>query len=193
MSMNATLAMITGIVASPSSPSVRFTALPNATIMNAANSGCRTSPDRDDMPVEERHVEAACRSARRSSSRDARDEEFAAAAASARHARGARLADLVVIVEEADRAEAERHEQARPDERVAQVHPQQDRTASALVRIISPPIVGVPRLARWVCGPSSRIGWPLPWRTRSQPMNLGPMISPISSAVATAPPVRKDW
>ena len=29
--------MITGIVASPSSPSVRFTALPNATITNAAN------------------------------------------------------------------------------------------------------------------------------------------------------------
>ncbi len=28
--MNAMLAMITGIVASPSSPSVRFTALPNA-------------------------------------------------------------------------------------------------------------------------------------------------------------------
>ena len=26
------------------------------------------------------------------------------------------------------------------------------------MRIISPPIVGVPRLARWVCGPSSRIG-----------------------------------
>ena len=29
------LAMITGMVASPSSPSVRFTALPNATITNA--------------------------------------------------------------------------------------------------------------------------------------------------------------
>ena len=29
--------MITGMVASPSSPSVRFTALPNATITNAPN------------------------------------------------------------------------------------------------------------------------------------------------------------
>ena len=59
------------------------------------------------------------------------------------------------------------------------------------VRIISPPIVGVPRLARWLCGPSSRIGWPLPCRTRSQPMNFGPMIRPISSAVAVAAPARK--
>ena len=39
MTMKATLAMMTGIVASPSSPSVRFTALPNATIVKAANSG----------------------------------------------------------------------------------------------------------------------------------------------------------
>ena len=37
--MNATLAMITGIVASPSSPSVRFTALPNDTIVKAAKTG----------------------------------------------------------------------------------------------------------------------------------------------------------
>ena len=59
-----------------------------------------------------------------------------------------------------------------------------------LVRIISPPIVGVPRLARWLCGPSLRIGWPLPWRTRSQPMNFGPMIRPMINAVATAAPVR---
>ena len=41
-------------------------------------------------------------------------------------------------------------------------------------------MVGVPRLARWVCGPSSRIGWPLPWRTRSQPMNFGPISRPMS-------------
>ncbi len=35
--MNAIAAMITGIVARPSSPSVRFTALPNETITNAPN------------------------------------------------------------------------------------------------------------------------------------------------------------
>ena len=59
------------------------------------------------------------------------------------------------------------------------------------VRIISPPMVGVPRLARWVSGPSSRIGWPLPWRTRSQPMNFGPISRPSKSAVKTAAPARK--
>ncbi|MNC88559.1 hypothetical protein D3C83_43860 [compost metagenome] len=30
--------------------------------------------------------------------------------------------------------------------------------SDSAVRIISPPIVGVPTLAWWVCGPSSRIG-----------------------------------
>ena len=55
------------------------------------------------------------------------------------------------------------------------------------VRIINPPMVGVPRLARWLCGPSVRIGCPLPWCTRNQPMKRGPITSPISNAVATAP------
>ena len=59
------------------------------------------------------------------------------------------------------------------------------------VRIISPPMVGVPRLARWVCGPSSRIGWPLPCRTLSQPMNFGPISRPMNKAVAVAAPARK--
>ncbi len=40
--------------------------------------------------------------------------------------------------------------------------------------IISPPMVGVPAFLKWVCGPSARIGWPLPWRTRSEAMILGP-------------------
>ena len=61
------------------------------------------------------------------------------------------------------------------------------------VRIISPPIVGVPRLAKWVCGPSSRIGWPLPCRTRSKLMKRGPMIMPITSAVISVAPARKLW
>ena len=52
-------------------------------------------------------------------------------------------------------------------------------------------MVGVPRLARWESGPSSRIGWPLPWRTRSQPMNLGPISRPMNRAVAVAAPARK--
>ena len=60
-------------------------------------------------------------------------------------------------------------------------------------RIISPPIVGVPTLARCVCGPSARIGWPLPWRTRSIEMNFGPISRPITSAVSSVAPERKVW
>ena len=37
-------------------------------------------------------------------------------------------------------------------------------------RIISPPMVGVPAFLKCVCGPSARIGWPLPCRTRSESM-----------------------
>jgi len=35
------------------------------------------------------------------------------------------------------------------------------------------------------------IGWPLPWRTRSQLMNFGPSSRPMMSAVALAAPARK--
>ena len=59
------------------------------------------------------------------------------------------------------------------------------------IRIINPPIVGVPTLARWVCGPSVRIGCPLPWRTRSMLMKRGPMIRPMTSAVISVAPERK--
>ena len=62
-----------------------------------------------------------------------------------------------------------------------------------LIRIISPPMVGVPRLARWVCGPSSRIGWPLPWRMRSMAMKRGPMTRPMTSAVISVAPARNVW
>ena len=61
------------------------------------------------------------------------------------------------------------------------------------IRIISPPIVGVPRLARWVCGPSSRIGWPFPWRTRRTSISLGPISRPMNNAVRMAAPARKVW
>ena len=42
-------------------------------------------------------------------------------------------------------------------------------------RIISPPMVGVPALAM-MCdfGPSARIGWPLPWSSRSRSMMVWP-------------------
>jgi hypothetical protein len=58
-------------------------------------------------------------------------------------------------------------------------------------RIIRPPMVGVPALRKWVCGPSARIGWPLPWRTFSDAMIRGPNRNTISAAVNIAPPVRK--
>src|SRR4028118_999886 len=52
-------------------------------------------------------------------------------------------------------------------------------------------MVGVPRLLWWVAGPSSRIGWPLPWRMRSQPMNFGPISRPMTKAAAGAAPARE--
>ena len=52
-------------------------------------------------------------------------------------------------------------------------------------------MVGVPALAM-MCdfGPSVRIGWPLPWSSRSRSMMFWPNRKTNSSAVMTAPPVR---
>ena len=58
-------------------------------------------------------------------------------------------------------------------------------------RIISPPMVGVPAFLKWVCGPSARIGWPLPCRIRSELMIVGPNRKTSSAEVISAPPVRK--
>ena len=56
---------------------------------------------------------------------------------------------------------------------------------------MSPPMVGVPFLAKCVAGPSSRMGWPLPCLTRNRSMMAGPNRNTNSSAVMMAPPVRK--
>jgi hypothetical protein len=56
--------------------------------------------------------------------------------------------------------------------------------------IISPPMVGVPALERCVCGPSARIGWPLPCFSRNAWMMPGPNRNTNSSAVMVAAPVR---
>ena len=76
------------------------------------------------------------------------------------------LGDLQVIVVEADRAEAERHHEHDPDIGVGGfAHSSVETTMPD--RIISPPMVGVPFLVtRCDCGPSVRIGWPLPWRAQ---------------------------
>ena len=53
-------------------------------------------------------------------------------------------------------------------------------------------MVGVPFLVRGGdCGPSSRIGWPLPCLIRRLAMMRGPKKNTKNSAVAVAPPVRK--
>ncbi len=58
-------------------------------------------------------------------------------------------------------------------------------------RIISPPMVGVPAFLKCVCGPSARIGWPLPCRSLSAAMMRGPNRNTMKAEVISAPPVRK--
>ena len=53
-------------------------------------------------------------------------------------------------------------------------------------------MVGVPALlTRWPSGPSLRIGWPRPWRTRKSSISGRPKRKPKISAVMNAPPARK--
>ena len=53
-------------------------------------------------------------------------------------------------------------------------------------------MVGVPFLVRrWLSGPSIRIGWPSRCFRFSQRIRRGPSQKLTSSAVMTAPPVRK--
>ena len=84
------------------------------------------------------------------------------------------LGDLQVVVIEADGAESQRQRRARSRHTGCRVRPQQ-RPTTIPNRIISPPIVGVPFLVTmWDCGPSGRIGWPLPCRSRRWSMIQGP-------------------
>jgi hypothetical protein len=53
----------------------------------------------------------------------------------------------------------------------------------------SPPIVGVPALARCVCGPSCRITWPI-WNARRRRIRNGPRTRLRNNAVTLAPAVR---
>ena len=53
-------------------------------------------------------------------------------------------------------------------------------------------MVGVPAFSRiWRCGPSARMGWPLPCFTFSQRISMGLIRKAIISAVTTAAPLRK--
>ncbi len=60
---------------------------------------------------------------------------------------------------------------------------------SAAARMSSPPIVGVPALARCDCGPSCRITWPI-WKSRSRRISQGPSTRLMKSAVRLAAAVR---
>ena len=57
-------------------------------------------------------------------------------------------------------------------------------------RISTPPMVGVPALAWWACGPSSRMYWPI-CRRRSRSIVQGPSKRTRKSAVRLATAVRK--
>ena len=51
-------------------------------------------------------------------------------------------------------------------------------------------MVGVPALAWWACGPSSRMYWPI-WSRRRRSIIHGPRMSTRKSAVRLATAVRK--
>ena len=57
-------------------------------------------------------------------------------------------------------------------------------------RMISPPMVGVPRLLWWLAGPSARITCPT-FRARSRRITGGPTTNASSSAVTVAPAALK--
>ncbi len=57
--------------------------------------------------------------------------------------------------------------------------------------IIIPPIVGVPRLAWWLAGPSARITCPT-LRAWSRRIIAGPIRKAISNAVTIAPAARNE-
>ena len=94
------------------------------------------------------------------------------------------LRHLEIVVVEADGAVGERHAEHDPDVGVGRVAPTAASTPVTPARIMRPPMVGVPLLGRSAtCGPSSRIGWPLPCLTRSRSMMPGPNSITNSSAV----------
>ena len=58
-------------------------------------------------------------------------------------------------------------------------------------RMMSPPIVGVPRSIWWLAGPSARITWPT-FRARRRAMIGGPATNASNSAVTVAPAARNE-
>ena len=67
--------------------------------------------------------------------------------------------------------------------------PQRSVVTAIETRISAPPIVGVPALGRWVCGPSSRTDWPIFIR-ESHAIIRGPTMNEMKRAVMHASTAR---
>ena len=122
-------AIITGTMARPSSPSVRFTALPAPTMMKAPNT-TKNQPRSITKSLKngnrQRGRERAAAEARDARSRPAtRDDRLDEQASAAGEAGMASAGDLEIVVVEADDAEAERHAEHDPDVGVGRIGPEQ--------------------------------------------------------------------
>jgi hypothetical protein len=191
-------AIITGTIARPSRPSVRFTALPAPT-MTKAPKNMKNQPRLMTQVLGEREgqrgasgaVGAGKRGAHHEIGRDRRDEELDAEARLAGKALVGLLRDLEVVVIETDRAEAERDEQHDPDIDAGEVGPEQRRLPTiprqdhqaahgrrAGLLEMGLRTIGADRLA-------------LALAVRSEAMIIGPNRKTISAEVNSAPPVRK--
>ncbi len=105
------------------------------------------------------------------------------------HALRIAMDDLAVVVDPADPAETERHDQRHPHEAVGEVGPQQRgrrRSRSGSARRPSSACRSSPRCD---CGPSLRTAWPI-FSAVSRRITHGPAARPISSAVAAASTAR---
>ena len=123
-------AIITGTMASPSRPSVRFTALPAPTMMKAPNS-TKNQPRLMINSLNIGNVSEVAKVGRPSWASD-KQAPMATIASAIRRARSGAAAvglprDLQIVVVEADQAETERHAEHDPDIGIERIGPQHRR------------------------------------------------------------------
>ena len=127
-------AIITGTMARPSRPSVKFTALPAPTMTKAAK-GTKNQPRLKRKSLKKGNASevesGSCAGLRDQEAGDAGDQELDPQPGLAGEALVGLLGDLEVVVVEADRAEADGHEQHDPDVGAAEIGPQQRRDEQA--------------------------------------------------------------
>ena len=127
-------AIMIGTMARPSSPSVRLTALPAPTMTKQAN-GMKNQPRLISKSLKNGKVSDVAKRplavAHDDECRDAGDQEFDGQPRLAGKAEMRLLGDLQIVVIEADRAEAQRHQQHHPDIDAGDVGPQQRRDDDA--------------------------------------------------------------